>query len=607
MKHGPFLGTLGLLLTACAAGEQRVVEGVPRTRPSAEAPRLASDVAWLAADEREGRRAGTPGEEAAAGYIARRLFDLGLEPAGEGGWLQEFDVPLPPRDGGGSSIGWWGPATATSGPEPDEVTSYAADLIPLFCSARGRAEGPVGFCGYGILNEDLGRDDFGDRGYPGIAVVVRGVPPFESAAEDGGWADAGSLFLKVMNARRKGYTGVLIVQHPDRADEPLPIFDTSRGAVAGVPAMIVSAAFADRLFGYTERVRALATNAERGEDVTLPHLRVRMDADVVRESGRARNVLGRIPGRDAAKTVVIGAHFDHLGRGGPGSLAPDQQGAIHNGADDNASGTAAVLEMARILAAGPPPEGDVVIALWSGEELGLLGSEHWMRNPTVPLERVIANLNLDMVGRAGDGALQVLGAGTSPAFAGWMAEAGSRAGLELEVNLSGSGLGGSDHQVFLKRKIPALHLFTGVHTDYHKPTDDFERFEADGARRVVELGLHLVDRMQAADELSWSDIDPEAQPPRERGWSVWFGTVPEYAGDQKGLLLAGTSAGSPAEKAGLLAGDLIVQVGDVEIETIHDFVYFLQIHKPGDVVLARFIRAGAEHRVRITLATREAE
>ena len=227
----------------------------------------------------------------------------------------------------------------------------------------------------------------------------------------------------------------------------------------------------------------------------------------------------------------------------------------------------------------------------------------------MPLEDIAAYINLDMVGRAGDGdggEAFVLAAGSSPVFADWMDEAGAAVGLELKVDESLSGVGGSDHQTFLRHGIPALHLFTGLHEDYHRPTDDYAGFQAVGAARVLDLTLDLVRRMQAAPELPFTALEAAAgDRERSSGWTVTFGTVPDYAFEGRGLRLTGTSADSPAERAGLLAGDVILEVGDVEIEDIHSFVYMLQLYKPGDVVLTRFVRDGEEHSVRVTLRARE--
>jgi len=595
-----------------------------------DADRLADDVRWLADDRREGRRAGMPGERAAARWIAARLRPLGLEPAGdpdgESPWFQAFPVPLEPTDGGRSRV------AVRGGGEGDVDASFAdPDRVrPLFCSEGGSADGELAFAGYGITHEEQGWDDYADLAVEGkVVMIVRGTPPVPDVfAESGGasveanphadvavsaktkyWANSGSIFHKVMTARRHGAAGVLLAQHPDHAGEEPLRFHNGHTARAALPALTVAVEVAEALMpGYADLVAA--TDASARDALAPPAVGatgrgVALFADVARETGTAQNVLARLRGERPGRTVVIGAHFDHLGRGGTGSLAPGRYGEVHNGADDNASGTAAVLEMARLLAEGEAPEGDVVFALWSGEELGLLGSEYWAEHPTVPLEDVAANINLDMVGRAGAGVLQVLGAGTSPPFAGWLDEAGPAVGLELQVSLSGRGVGGSDHQTFLKREIPALHFFTGVHGDYHKPSDDVEGFEAPGASRVVALGVELARRVHAADALAFTvpeGDDPEDEERRQvSGFRSRLGSMPSYAWEGEGMKIDGTSPGSPAERAGLLAGDVLLQLGDVAIDDVYDLVYALGVYKPGDVVLVRYLRDGAEESVRLTL------
>jgi hypothetical protein len=611
--------TVPWLLLACSFGScasptsaVRAPEGL-----APEASRLAQDVRWLADDAREGRRAGTRGEAEAARWLAQRLEALGLEPAGSEGFLQRFEVPLPPRDGGGSSL---------------EVrvsdmrhVSEQGELVPLFCSSGGMLEGPLVFAGYGIADPDLGRDDFAGLNLSeSIAVIVRGTPPdsllpkvAEAAAGEPpanphgaaqlvptSWGGAGAIFYKVMEAKRRGAKAVIVAQHPGK-DEPLLAFHEGGGAEAKIPALNASAALIERVLpGYGERVAML----DAGE--TLPPAgearAAKVHADVERARGPAQNVLARLRGVDSSRVLVIGAHFDHLGHGGSGSLAPGEQGQIHNGADDNASGTAAVLEIARCLAAGPRPPCDVVFALWSGEELGLLGSEHWARAPTFALDSVIANVNLDMVGRAESGKLSVLGAGSAKEFSGTIALAAPRAGLEPEISLSGQGVGGSDHQTFLKREIPALHFFTGLHSDYHRPSDDYERFEPAGAAKVVALVLDLVDDL-AGRKLAWVPPAKEAAQTTPGGFKTRFGSIPDYAFDGTGMRLDGTSPGGPAEKAGLLRGDVILAVSDTKIDALGDFMHALNSHKPGDVVTVRFLRDGVEETCQVTLESSQVE
>jgi hypothetical protein len=212
-----------------------------------------------------------------------------------------------------------------------------------------------------------------------------------------------------------------------------------------------------------------------------------------------------------------------------------------------------------------------------------------------------------MVGRAESGKLSVLGAGSAREFAALLERAGEHAGLELQVSLSGQGVGGSDHQTFLKREIPALHFFSGLHADYHRPSDDHERFEAEGAARVARLVLDLADALARAGELAWVPPPKDAPSAAPGGFRTRFGSIPDYAFDGPGMRLDGTSPGGPAEKAGLLRGDVILAVGDAAIEGVGDFMHVLNTHKPGDVVLVRFLRDGAEESCRVTLESSQVE
>ena len=573
--------------------------------PSPDAARLAADVAWMADDAREGRRAGTQGEHATTEWLGARLGALGLVPAGEGGtWFQEFDVALPPEERAGTEVRSRG-------------ISYegAASIRPIFCSVAGDLQDrPLVQCGFGVQDIDRGWLDFGaNAALPegAIVLITRGLPghsgsdDIDASQDDASWGFQGSLFHKVMVAKGFGADGVLIAQHP--SDDSAPVsFDAGSGAIAGIPCAMISAEVAEALApGYGEEIHRMDKLEQHEAAANSLVTSCSLHVAVAREEGRTRNVLARLVGGEGP-VVVLGAHLDHLGFGGPGSLAVGAR-EIHNGADDNASGCAVLLEAARLLSEGPAVAGDVLFAVWSAEELGLLGSTHFVRNPTVSLDEVACNYNLDMVGRAGDGRLSVLGAGSASAFASWLAEAGPAAGLELQVSISSQGLGGSDHQVFLERRIPAIHLFSGLHGDYHRPSDDASGFEAEGAVKVTRLLLDLIHRAQS-EELVYKESEVEATGGgRDRGFRVMFGTVPDYAFDGDGLRLSGTTPGSPAERAGMLPGDILFEVGGIEIFTIHDFVHFLQIHKPGDVVLALFERDGEEVQSYVTLVSRELE
>ncbi|MFM7297685.1 MAG: M28 family peptidase, partial [Planctomycetota bacterium] len=433
------LSLLALALASSCASPRN--PDIVATEAELTARRLAADVEWLAADEQEGRRAGTEAGLRAGEWIAQRMAELGLEPRGTQGYLQSFEVPKPVEVRPGSAV--------------NGVTD-PAKVAPMSCATAGDVAGEVAWCGYGIVNASKGWNDFPERIDGKVALIVRGTPPDsigtqpEAAAEpsgavheSAGWGNSGSLFLKVMTAKRQGAVAVLVAPHPSQKSEPLPPFDFGRAAQSVLPALYISHELAAALVpGYDAAISAVDAGAPLAQALR-PTASARVVANVVRERGPATNVLGILRGSDSSRCVVIGAHYDHLGHGGEGSLDPQGGVQIHNGADDNASGTAVVLEVARALAAGPKLGCDVLFALWSGEELGLLGSEHWAKASTDELGRVVANLNLDMVGRAGDSKLAVLGAGSAQPVAAWLAELGPQVGLELDVSLSGQGVGGS--------------------------------------------------------------------------------------------------------------------------------------------------------------------
>lgn len=573
---------------------KKLLERVPKS-----ALALNSDVAWLADDAREGRRAGTEGESTSAMWLARQLIGIGIEPIGEDGYFQRFSVPLAARVGEGAKLS----KTIRNSADEEVMMTVRGMIEPLYCSTSGEVRGPLVFRGFGIVDEKRGHDDYASGRVDGAIVMLRRGTPSDA---DGSWGFGGSVLHKVMTAKRNGAVGVMITQD-DSSEGPLRFTDGNESS-AGIPCVWADPMQAGWLWAGThEETSASETSAfRRLIAAAVPEdgpSEVGLFADVRREDGVATNVLGVLRGRGEAPTLVVGAHYDHLGRGGPGSLAPDMPGQIHNGADDNASGTAAVLEIARLLkGADQPPAGDVIFALWSGEELGLLGSRHWCAHPTVPLDTIGMNLNLDMVGRAESNGLEAMGVGTSPGFAEWVRAAAEVAGLDAQLVVSGFGVGGSDHQSFLEVGIPAVHLFTGLHDDYHKPSDDLVRFEERGAAQVVALSVDFIGRAQGAGKLEF--IEPPADPNAaggRRGFDVRFGSRPADYSETGGLTLAGVSPGLPAERAGLMAGDTLLEVGGVKIDGIQDFVYVLRTHKPGDVLKTVYRRDGVEESVLVTL------
>ena len=324
-----------------------------------------------------------------------------------------------------------------------------------------------------------------------------------------------------------------------------------------------------------------------------------------------KNVIGILPGRDPVlrnQTVILGAHYDHLGLGGFGSLDPDSTGKVHNGADDNASGVAGLIQVAARLAASPPARTVVFIA-FGGEELGLLGSAHYVKEPIYPLAGTLAMVNLDMVGRLRNGRLIVYGVRTAKEFPALLDSLNWYAGFDLKAQ--GDGYGPSDQSSFYAAKRPVLHLFTDLHEDYHRTTDDWQKVNLDGLKRVADFALGLVTALaNRHSPLTFQDLAPSvphqaATPPLVTpGYGAYLGTVPDMTGAPGGVRLVGVRAGSPAEQAGLRGDDIITRIGSSETPDLQAMADALRSHRPGDTVDIIVRRGGTVTTLRAKLGIR---
>lgn len=322
---------------------------------------------------------------------------------------------------------------------------------------------------------------------------------------------------------------------------------------------------------------------------------------IERQQAVVKNVIGVLEGTGplADETVVIGAHYDHVGRGGRDSLSPGSTD-IHNGADDNASGTASLLELARRLAAKPEkPARRVVFMAFTAEESGLIGSARYCQEPVFPLEKTIAMLNMDMVGRLVDDKLTIFGTGTSPHWVGLLEKLGKADGFQL--SLKPEGFGPSDQSSFYAKKIPVLHFFTGNHPDYHRPSDDWEKINVKGMQRVTDLIEQVaLDTINNPKKPEYVAIQSTANPLRE-GSRPYFGSIPDFGSDKPGYLLAGVGPGSPAEKGGLKSGDRIIKINQTNIGNLEDFDLALRKFVAGDVIEVTAARGESEVKLKITL------
>lgn len=324
-----------------------------------------------------------------------------------------------------------------------------------------------------------------------------------------------------------------------------------------------------------------------------------------------RNVVGILPGRDPVlrnQTVILAAHYDHLGLGGFGSLDQDSTGSVHNGADDNASGAAGLIQVAARLATSPPARTVVFIA-FSGEELGLVGSAYYVKEPIYPLSGTLAMVNLDMIGRLRNGRLIIYGARSAKEFPALLDSLNWYAGFDLKAQ--GDGYGPSDQSSFYAAKRPVLHLFTDLHEDYHRTTDDWQKVNYDGLKRVADFTLGLVTALaNRRKPLTFQDmpapLPAQASGPSNGlpGYGAYLGTVPDMTGSPGGVRLVGVRAGSPAEKAGLRGDDIITRIGTTDTPDLQAMTDALRSHKPGEIVEILVRRGATVTTLRATLGTR---
>lgn len=606
---GRHIGLSGWLFALLAAGVASAAARLP-TPPAepelAPAPAIRGadflrHVEFLASDALGGRGVGTPGIEQAAEYIAQRFDAAGLEPAGsDGTFFQPFDVTLGQRLTGGSSL-------IVRGAELE--AEVHRDFVPLPFSSPDSFEGPLAFAGYGITNEEAGYDDYADFDAKGKVLLILRFEPHDAdpKAKFGGHSPSAHATFdrKASVARKQGAKALLIVNPPLHHGDKDVLFPFEAGGsvhTSGLPMLHITRALAGRLLAAAD-MPSLETLQKRLDTRRKPlsqdmkGLAVKGDPGLERQRVTTRNVVGLLKGEGprAGEYIVIGAHYDHLGRtiprsGRSASRPADLQPEIHNGADDNASGTAGLIELARALAHGERPNRSILFIAFSGEESGLLGSAHYVNHPTAPLERMAAMLNMDMIGRLRDRRLQVFGVQTSPEFdplVERMAE-----GLDLKLKTSGGGFGPSDHTSFYRKKVPVLHFFTGIHNEYHRPSDDADTINAEGGAVVLELIRRVaVELANARERPSYVAVAEKGA--SRAGAKVRMGVMPSYTDDDApGMLVDGVSPGSPAARAGLREGDRILMVGDIAVNSVYDLMEVLGEYEPGNEADVTVLRDG---------------
>src|SRR5919108_2819071 len=589
-KRGlPLLAILAFALIAAVS---------PATVGSVDSQQYLEDVKVLTSPAMEGRGDGTKGLTRAEHLIEKRFKDLGLAPAGTSSYRQPFTVVTGARLKSGNHF------TVQTGDSKSELQPNQ-DFVPFSFSSSGSANGSLVFAGYGTSADEFQYDDYGALDVKDKIVVVLRFEPagFAEKAGHHGMTQHSQLVTKAINARNHGAKAIVLVNGKlgEGEEDLLTRFGSVSGPEdVGIPFVHVKNAVAESWFQAAGKSLAdvqnqINTSSKPASFIFRENLRISLNVSIENTRATVNNVLAYLPGK-TDEYIIIGAHYDHLGRGNFDSLAPSQIGQIHPGADDNASGTAGVLELARLLA---PQKGQlqrgILFASFAGEELGLLGSAAWVKAPTRPLDKAVAMLNMDMIGRIRDNKVYVGGVGTGSSFKPLLEEAQTKSGLKLEY--SPGGYAASDHTSFVSKHIPVLFFFSGLHSDYHKPSDTWDKINASGAAQLLDLisdvGVQLANAPKSPTFVAVIEVKPLSGA-GGGGYGPYFGSIPDFGQVENGVRFSDVRPGSPAAKAGLKAGDTLVQFNDRPIKNLYDFTDALRRSKVGDVVQVKVLRDGQE-------------
>src|SRR5579862_2933504 len=578
--------------------------------------RFMDDVKFLASPNLKGRGTGSPELEKAAAFIAGKFRSFGLQPIDGKSYYQAFAVTTNAKLGAANAFAYQAGGMRVKLAFPDDFT-------PFNFSAREKMSGPVVFAGYGITAPEYNYDDYKGLDVAGkIVLILRHEPQeFDDKSIFAGkvYTQHAQFWSKASNAKMHGARGVIIMNdrtaHPGEADELEKFAEAAGPGDAGIPFVHVRYEIAERWFGLAGKN---PEDIQKGIDQDLQPrsfafpaaLQVEANLDVERVVKTVHNVAGYLPGT-TDEYVVIGAHYDHLGLGEQFSLAPSLAGTVHPGADDNASGTAGVIELARWFSTQPKQKRGILFLTFAGEELGLLGSSFYVNHPSFPLDKDVTMINMDMIGRVRDGKLFIGGVGTGTTLKKLLEEAAPK--YNLHIDYSEAGYGSSDHTSFTAKQVPVLFFFSGLHADYHKPSDTWDKIDAPDAARVLQLVAEVGEDLREASDRPLFVRVKEPEHPGDvagsasghSGYGPDFGSIPDFGEGVKGVKFADIREGSPAARAGLKPGDVLVEFDGKPIQNLYDFTYALRAKKPGDEVMVKVMRGGEAVDAKVLLTKRK--
>lgn len=572
--------------------------------PEVTTEEIKEHISFLASDKLKGRDSGTEELFGAAVYISDEFKNYGLEPLFKDGFLQEFPFVKTIELTDKNSLSF-----STNRSEVE--LKLREDYITLPFSGNTDVNGSLVFAGFGISASDLNYDDYSGIDVKNkIVIVFRNTP--EPAVAHSGFDAHSPLRKKSSVARDKGAAGIIFINPYDsnKTSDDLVEFSFDRGgAMSDFSVQSVKRIFIEELL-HNEGINLKDVynkilESKKPSSFELKNSSAKISTEVKEVEAVSWNVAGYLEGKDPElknELIIIGAHFDHLGMGGEGSLYRGDEPQIHNGADDNASGTTGVLELAEKFASRKNNlKRSIIFITFSGEELGLLGSNYFVNNLPFPVEDAITMVNMDMIGRLKDSSLIVYGTGTS---SDWKDILNNYNKYGFKLTFNDEGFGPSDHSSFYGKKIPVLFFFTGTHEDYHKPSDDTEKINFTGEKDILN---YVYDIVTAIDK---NPIRPDylLVEKKESGQmfarKVYVGTVPDFASNVDGYKISGVSEGSPAQLAGLQGGDIIISFGGKKISNIYDFTYALGDFVPGDEVDVIVKRGEDEITFKVKLASK---
>jgi aminopeptidase YwaD len=550
---------------------------------------LKKHVEYLASQELAGRYPGTPGDIAAASYIRNCFKEYGLTTM-PGGWFQEFQVTTGIKKGSANVFTINGQSAAAD-----------KDFIPVYLSDNGKVNSSIVFLGYGfrIISDTLSWDDYAGIDVRGkIAVILLGAPEPPKGSTTDPFEEFGSIRQKLLAARDAGVAAVILVAGPAYDEKDELVFGTVKESSAGLPVIQAKRALINQaLSGQNLKIEDAELQLNQTHKPLSKSLDIQasIQTDIITKSATTQNVIGWVQARDTGAVqewVVIGAHFDHLGMGGMGSNSRVQDTVgVHPGADDNASGVASVIEMAGYLSSIKSKlKRSVMFVAFSGEEMGLLGSKYFVAHSPIPLKRISAMINLDMVGRPNEeNRLAISGTGTALEMDSILGLV--KPGKQMWVK-SPEGYGPSDHASFYSIRIPVLYFSTGAHLDYHTPADTPDKLDynnmAEIAKEVSDIVLDIAD---APKPLTYKEAGPKTTDTGRRKLKVTLGIMPDVSGtENNGLRVDFATPGKPAQLAGITKGDRIVGINGLPVTNIYDYMTRLQTLKPGQTVSVELLR-----------------